>query len=409
MEILFLGGLFAIEKEKEILLKTKGTVHYADNKFQSNIIDGLVDIKEINMKILSAPFVDTYPKGYSDLFVKKYSNIYKGNIECKYVSFCNLWGYRNISRKRSLIKEINKFANNKSKKKAILIYSPHTPFLQAAVHVKKIDPSIHVCMIVPDLPQYMNLYEKKSLIYNKLKEIDIEIFNYNLSYVDSFVLLTEYMKDILNVKNRPYIVVEGTVNIFNDIIKNSDSFKPEENIKTIVYTGTLNKKFGVANLVEAFHDIDDKSIVLKICGRGDCEKLVSEYASIDGRIHYLGQLSNEEAVKLQESATVLINPRQDNEDYTKYSFPSKNMEYLLTGKPVIAYKLKGIPDEYNNYLYYIEDNSIKALKDKIIEVLSLPTPERNVFGKNAKEFIINNKNNKKASFKIYSMIKNNLE
>ena len=38
-----------------------------------------------------------------------------------------------------------------------------------------------------------------------------------------------------------------------------------------------------------------------------------------------------------------VNPRQNNEEFTKYSFPSKTMEYLASGVPVVAYKLDGIP------------------------------------------------------------------
>ena len=45
------------------------------------------------------------------------------------------------------------------------------------------------------------------------------------------------------------------------------------------------------------------------------------------------------------------------------------MEYLLTGRPVIAYKLDGIPDEYDNYFHYVEDDSIDSFTNKIEEIL----------------------------------------
>ncbi|MBK5442702.1 glycosyltransferase [Peribacillus sp. TH24] len=183
--------------------------------------------------------------------------------------------------------------------------------------------------------------------------------------------------------------------------------KNKETRKTVVYTGTLNKKFGVVNLIKAFHAIDNPNAILKICGRGDSEDLIKEYAKKDDRIHFLGQLSNEEAVKLQKNATVLVNPRQNNEEFTKYSFPSKNMEYLLSGNPVIAYKLDGIPDEYNGYLLYVEENSLESFSSKISEVLNLTIQDRDDIGKRAREFVINNKNNNEASNKIINMIKSN--
>jgi glycosyltransferase involved in cell wall biosynthesis len=406
MEMLFLGGVFPKEMEEDILVKSKGTVHYAANKLQWNLIDGFLNIDEIDLEVISAPFVGTYPKEYNDLFIKKYNYMYNNVVHCDYVSFCNLWGYRSVSRKKSLKRQIRDFMLKKASNKVIVVYSPHTPFLQAAVYAKQKDPSIHICLIVPDLPQFMNLNEKKSGIYSRLKEIDIRIFEKNSNHIDSFVLLTEHMKDVLNVMRRPYVVVEGMVHKSHTVLVEKDL--REEDRKTVVYTGTLNKKFGVVNLVKAFHAIDNSNVVLKICGRGDSEALIKEYAKKDNRIHFLGQLSNEKATKLQKNATVLVNPRQNNEDFTKYSFPSKNMEYLLSGNPVIAYKLDGIPDEYDEYFYYVDNNTEEKLGSKIKEVLNLTSQKRFEIGRRAKEFVIKEKNNNEASLKIFNMIKSNL-
>jgi glycosyltransferase involved in cell wall biosynthesis len=406
MKVLFLGGVFDETMEKEILEKSKGIVQYAANRLQWNLIDGLLQIENCELEILSAPLIGSFPKDYVNIRIKGSKTFYKEKIKSIYVGFSNIWGYRNISRKNNLIKEIKSFTLDKSNNKSIIVYSPHTPYLQAAVYAKKKDPSIHICLIVPDLPQFMNLNDKKSLIYSMLKEIDIKIFNRLSKHINSFVLLTEYMRDMLKVRNRPYIVIEGVVNISDTFTNKKDI---NENVKTIVYTGTLNEKFGVVNLIKAIHELDNPDIVLKVCGRGDSEELISEYAKKDNRIHFLKQLSNEEAVNLQRNATVLINPRQDNEEFTKYSFPSKNMEYLMSGNPVIAYKLKGIPGEYDDYIFYVKDNEIESLKDKINEVVNLTSQERYEFGKKAKEFVIKNKNNKEASLKIFNMIKSSKE
>lgn len=405
MNVLFLGGVFDEIMEKEILKKSKGTVHYAANKFQWNIINGLLEIDNLELAILSAPFIGSFPKDYLDIKNVGMKSTYKNKVECNYVGFNNLWGYRSISRKNNLIKSIKDFASNKSKNKNIIVYSPHTPFLQAAVYAKKIDPSIHICLVVPDLPQFMNLNEKRTFIYDRFKRIDIEIFEENLKFVDSFVLLTEPMKNMLNASDRPYIVVEGVVNAGNNNNEAQINDLPnKENIMTVVYTGTLNRKFGVINLVESFHNTNIKNVHLKICGKGDSEEIIRVYASKDLRIKFLGQLSNREAVELQRKATVLVNPRQNNEEFTKYSFPSKNMEYLLTGRPVIAYKLDGIPDEYDNYFYYVECNTVESLTRKIEEVLSMKKEERDEFGAKARSFVLREKNNIFVSKKIIDMI-----
>ena len=129
MNILFLGGVFDNTIEKEILNKSKGTVHYAANKFQWNLIDGLLAINDLNLEILSAPFIGTFPKEYENIQYKGQKSVYKNVVNSNYVSFNNIWGYRSISRKSSLIKGIKSFASNRDENKVIIVYSPHTTFL----------------------------------------------------------------------------------------------------------------------------------------------------------------------------------------------------------------------------------------------------------------------------------------
>ena len=112
----------------------------------------------------------------------------------------------------------------------------------------------------------------------------------------------------------------------------------------------------------------------------------------DSRIIYLGRVDRIEALSLQKNAAVLINPRQNNEEFTKYSFPSKNLEYLSSGVPLIAYKLDGIPDEYDEFYIRPADNSAQALAECIEKVIGMPQEERLAFGKKAQVFVNENKN-----------------
>lgn len=404
MNVLFLGGVFDNVLEKEILKKSKSGVHYAANKFQWGLIDGFLELNDLKVEILSATFIGSYPKDYSDKKFKGQKKYYQNEISTNYVPFNNIWGYRSISRKNNLKHGIKDFASYKGERKTIIIYTPHSPLLQAAVYAKKIDPSIHICLLIPDLPQFMNLNNNLTLIYKALKKIDITIFENNLKFVDSFVLLTDQMKESLKVGERPYVVVEGIVNKHNIYDKQLASREQVKDCLSVVYTGTLNEKFGVLNLVKAFQKIKTPNACLKICGRGDSEETIRKIASKDQRIQLLGQLSNEEAVELQRRAAVLVNPRQNNEIYTKYSFPSKNMEYLLAGRPVIAYKLDGIPDEYDDYFFYPNDDSLARLSEKIDEVLLMSEEKRNELGSKAREYVLNEKNNVMASKKIIEMI-----
>ena len=107
---------------------------------------------------------------------------------------------------------------------------------------------------------------------------------------------------------------------------------------------------------------------------------------------------------MQGEATVLINPRQNNGEYTKYSFPSKTIEYLASATPLIAYKLDGIPDEYDDYIEYVEGNSVDDLKNKIIDICEMDRDKLIIKGNKNRNFIINNKNARYQTKKILDIL-----
>ena len=158
------------------------------------------------------------------------------------------------------------------------------------------------------------------------------------------------------------------------------------------------------NLVNAFSQIEDPDYRLVICGIGDSEQAIKDAVKDDSRISFLGQLPRNEVIEWQKKATVLVNPRQNNEEFTKYSFPSKTMEYLSSGIPVVAYKLDGIPDEYDQYIQYVADDSIESLKKKLVEVCEMTREERQELGNIGRNFVLMKKNSTIQVRKICEMI-----
>lgn len=370
MKILMICGVYAEENEKDVLAYSKGYVEQSANIFQRKLIRG-IEKNNIEHKIISAPLIGAYPMRF------KKSRFTGFEEECnryEYVLFNNIWGMRNISRTISLKKAIKKYFENESEDEfLILVYCPHTPFLEAAIYAKELKPKSKVCLIVPDLPQYMNLNESKRGLYDFFKKIDIRHMEKFIAKVDSFVLLTEPMKDVLCVGDRPYLVVEGIIDI--DSYKSSKISTVSDGIKRIVYTGKINMKFGIKELVDSFMKIEDPKFRLILCGDGDARTYVEEMAMVDNRIEYKGMVTASKAREYIDMADVLVNPRPNNEKYTKYSFPSKNIEYLMTGKPVVAYMLDGMPLHYQDYLYEIplgksnfEANLIEAFEKKNLKL-----------------------------------------
>lgn len=391
--MLFLGCLFDREKEKEIMSLSNSGLMNASNTFEWNLIDGLSENLKKPVDIINVLPVGTYPKSYKKLFLKTFNWSYKGSRNTE-IGCINLPFIKQFMRTVAL-KQAIKQKNDKN----IIIYSTYLPFLKA---IKNLDKSYHITLIVTDLPEYYDL-AKISGVRRVLRNIYNKMVYKCLERVDDFVILTEQMKEPLKIGRRRYVVVEGISNSaeFPKDVEKSDK-------KAILYTGTLNYKFGIKTLLDAFLMIQGDEYELWICGSGEAKEEIEHLSKKDKRIKYFGYLPKEEIQKLQKSASLLINPRSNEGEYTKYSFPSKTIEYMQSSTPVLMHKLAGIPEEYSEYLYYFEGNTKDDVKNKIIEILGKTKEERAAFGENARRFIIDKKNPAVQAGKILKLIGENL-
>lgn len=408
VNVCFVGGFYSSSMEERIIHGTRSGIQTAANRFQWALLKGLQPIvKKIDG--LSVPFIAPFPNG-SKFFVSPFvCELSEHGIRSFYRPFINLWGYRSVSRLHSLKRFMRKNnADVVSNSSVVIAYSCHTPILGAAIFAKKLNPKLHVCLVVPDLPQYMNLNEKKFFLYKFLKEIDNRALSKLTQHVDSFVLLTKQMRAPLNIGCKPSVILEA-IALSEELEANvsRDATMKISAKRIITYTGTLNYKFGIMNLVRAFQEIKGDDLELCICGSGEAESDIQAASQLDRRICYKGVLSAEATREIQRNSSVLVNPRKKDGEYTKYSFPSKNMEYLLSGRPVVAYKLEGIPDDYDDFFVYVLGDTNNALRDAISRALSL-SPEEVLQRRDATFlFLKEHKTERIAAARIMKMITQN--
>ena len=123
-------------------------------------------------------------------------------------------------------------------------------------------------------------------------------------------------------------------------------------------------------------------------------ELINERAKTDSRIKIFGFLpSRLDLLKKQQEATMLISTRDPSEPASKYCFPSKIFEYMVSGNPVISTRIDGIPDEYFEYLVELPDLSAQTISEKIKLIGDMSEQERSALGKDAREFVLSQKNN----------------
>ena len=398
MDILFLGRLFPRDNGPAIRQKARVDMQDAANVLQWNLIEGLLSNGVQKVHTVSYLPIDSWPKHYKDPFVKGIAEVYDARCSCESVPFCNITVIKQFLASHACDRAVKRWAaQNTGRKKVILCYTENNVLMRAVAAAKKANPEIKAVQIIADITEFV-ANGQTSRLQKWYTEKQIRENKKNRTFMDGFVLLTAQMREKLGL-TKPFMVMEG-------IAPRREKLEvlPREEHKTVLYTGSMNVKYGILSLLEAFAHISDPNIRLLLCGLGDAEPIIHRYCGADSRISFLGKVSHEKVLSLQSKVTVLVNPRQNNEEFTKYSFPSKTMEYLASGVPVVAYKLDGIPNEYDAYLNYVEDNSPESLAKKLTEICNMDKEARMEMGKRGAEFVLKNKNAEVQTRRILEFI-----
>ena len=372
------------------------------DRFIMNQIVGIEEVTDKRVFRVNIPEVPSYPRFPAIIMNKaSWSHTDKGiDID---VGFLNLPIIRQMIVPHEVKKSLRKWVKKNNTDKVILSYSTNPMSMSALVQLKKEDKNLKIVLVVGDLIGDKGINIKGRGLLNKLLNYYYQRGTEAVSLFDGYVLLTDYMAEELHVKNKPHIVIEGIYNKeYETRYDNSDQQNDEH--KIVFHAGSLERQYGVFNLIEAFRQIKDEDYRLWLAGGSSESDKIEEYSRIDPRIQYFGFVSPQKVFELQGISTVIVNPRTAEGDFTKYSFPSKTMEGLASRKPFIGYKLPGIPDEYYKYIQCVENDTPESLGKKIKEICELSKVERDEIGNKAREFILSEKNCRAQGRKIVDFL-----
>ena len=189
---------------------------------------------------------------------------------------------------------------------------------------------IPLVLIVTDLPDMLSFSRPERRIGNRL-----------FAHADGFIFLTEAMNGRLNQKQKPYLVMEGHADADVPVRDPASTYERTEGKKVVLYAGSLMEIYGIGNLTEGFLEANVPGSELWIYGDGDYRAALEKTAQAHETIRYFGVCDNQTIVEREQKASLLVNPRPSDPEYTKYSFPSKNMEYMASGTPVYWLASKG--------------------------------------------------------------------
>lgn len=224
-------------------------------------------------------------------------------------------------------------------------------------------------------------------------------------YVTSFskyILLTEQMNSLVNPKGHPYMVMEALC----DSSLADQPFDPVEKVhpRTVIYAGGIHEKYGLKMLAEGFIKADVTDAKLVYFGSGGYVDEYKRLCELHSNLEYRGVATNEVVVAEELKATLLVNPRFTTEAFTKYSFPSKNMEYMASGTPLLTTKLPGMPQEYYPHVFLFEEETVEGYAEVLRTILTYTEDELMVKGLDARDFVLKTKNNIEQGKRVLAFI-----
>ena len=378
MRVLYVASVFDNECLKN-KFGGKPVLPYAASKYNTLIFEGIVK-NGVETKVLSV--VPINRSNYKKVFFKGYTQK-KEKLKVRFLSQINLPIIKNIF---NIIGGF--FGTLFAPKDTVVIYDVLVVSASMGATAAAKLRGFKKVGIVTDLPKFMGIAQNSFMLRTNEKIVDS---------ADAYVFLTQQMNEEVNKKGKPYIVLEGHV---NNEMKDKEHKPFSHDEKQIIYAGGINKIYGIEMLCNAFLDIALPNEILHIYGNGDYADELKGLAKENPNLVYHGNRPNDEIVEAELCATLLVNPRPTTGEYTKFSFPSKTLEYMVSGTPVLSSRLPGIPGEYENYIFYFDDNTQESLAQKMREILDMSPEELESKGASARRFALEEKNNVVQSAKI---------
>ncbi len=397
MKILYIGTVSENNEYEKIMKQSRVKASVAPHTFETAFLKGFLQngVSGRDLEILSFPMIASFPGSRLLYWGSKKQKILN-EYDASWIPAVNVQGLKMLSQSVSSKRLIKKWLKKNShvKDKCIVIYSIYKPIAQNIVKLcKKYD--CRCFAFVPDLPKHM--YLGKSGLSAILADSYVKKAVAIQDKFDGYIYLTEAMiKEI--AEHKPALVVEG---IADDNLAEADTVEKSE--KIIMYAGAISKRYGFENLVRAFTMLDG-DYELHIYGYGDFLSELEAYSLKDTRIKYMGRRPRAEILQKEREAALLVNVRNPDDEFTKYSFPSKTMEYMLSGTPLLTTRLPGIPEEYFDHCLSIKDNEVESIRCALEKFFALKNNEREQLGNSAKEFILYQKNQTVQAEKVLTFL-----
>ncbi len=398
MDILFTSFVVSKDRFKEVYEEARVKPGQQVQKLNSQTCKGFAKNGDRIVALSTAPVSRATS---SKFYVRGGSDVEEG-VEYRYIPFINFpiikqFGVLVVG----FFKALGWALKGKRSEKVILCDTLAPTLSTFSIAVSRLC-GIKRVAFVTDIPYIMDVTTET---YTGVKAIVKKLYGSvsakSTTKYHGYVLLTEAMNDLINPKGRPHMIMEGMVD--SNHIGSENRLEDKYDPPVLLYAGTLYRKYGVEALVYGF--LKSKvNAKLWVFGWGEMEDELRELNETQDRMTFFGTVPNQEILDHEVKATLLVNPRPSTEDFTKYCFPSKNMEYMMSGTAVLATRIPSMPEDYHPNMFLLDDESPEGIAKTLEEILAMPVEEIHKRGQAGKAFVENQKTNTAQTARIKAFI-----
>jgi glycosyltransferase involved in cell wall biosynthesis len=271
------------------------------------------------------------------------------------------------------------------------------------IHVHTIPDFLVFCSLVPRffgslvlldmhevMPEFFS-YRYRLSKSHPLYQVVIFMEKISTKFADHIITVSDTLKEILISRNVSADKITIIMNVPDkNIFKLSENQQPKPKDSFVLsYHGLLSDIYDLKIILESLLLLKDKIPNLKfiVIGKGPQEpvyKKITERLGLNDIVSFTGYMPQEKVVSLLKDVDVGIVPLANNE-FTQLAFPTKIVEYVIMGIPVITADRETIKRYFHDdaLAFYNPDSGL-SLVDKVYE-LSQSMQIRNNLVKNALE------------------------
>lgn len=217
--------------------------------------------------------------------------------------------------------------------------------------------------------------------------IEFRLRRYALRHLSAAIVVSDAIATDF-VPGIPHVRVEGGV--FPEQLRAGVTARDELRPFTVGLAGTLEPYNGVREFLDAAEALAGAGMRFRIAGHGSLAAEVTRRAAACEAIDYVGALELRRMGEFYGSCDLLVNWRATRSLDLRYVFPSKILELLASGVPVLSTRMGGTLSGFGGHMWLSEDESADALVAGVRRAAEVGREQLRAMGEEAAAFMAKN-------------------